>query len=185
MINKKLLASFIVVGLVGFALGWGTYSQFSDTETTSAVFTAGSLNLKVGDDDPVKWKIELANLLPGCSGSQSVTINNTGTINGNLSISFSDLIDQENGLTEPELALGDTEPDGELAENLYLNITIDETVVYQGYASGILSGGITNYPLNAGVSKTFKVEYSIDESVGNIIQSDVVGFTITFVLTQA
>jgi len=183
--DKKILVSLLIVGLVGFALGWGTYSQFSDTETTTTVFTAGSLNLKVGDDDPVKWKIELADLLPGCSGSQSVTINNTGTINGNLSISFSDLIDKENGLTEPELALGDTEPDGELAENLYLNITIDGTVVYQGYASGILSGGITNYPLNAGVSKTFKVEYSIDESVGNIIQTDVVGFTITFVLTQA
>jgi hypothetical protein len=149
------------------------------------VFTAGSLNLKVGDNDPVSWKIELSDLLPGCSGSQSVTINNNGTINGKLSIAFSNLIDQENGLTEPELALGDTESDGELAENLYLNITIDGTVVYQGYASGILSGGITNYPLNAGVSKTFKIEYSIADGVGDIIQTDVVGFTITFLLTQA
>jgi predicted ribosomally synthesized peptide with SipW-like signal peptide len=185
MIGKKVLVSLIIVGLVGFALGWGTYSQFSDTETTTTVFTAGSLNLKVGNDDPVQWKIELTDLLPGCSGSQSVTINNTGTVNGKLSISFSNLIDQENGLTEPEIVLGDSEPDGELAENLYLKITIDGTTVYEGYASGVLSGGITNYVLNAGASKTFTVEYSIAGSVGNIIQSDVVGFTITFLLTQA
>jgi len=185
MISKKILASLIVIGLVGFALGWGTYSQFSDTETTTTVFTAGSLNLKVGDDDPVKWKIELADLLPGCSGNQSVIINNTGTINGKLSISFSNLTDKENGLTEPEIELNDSEPDGELAENLYLKITIDGTTVYEGYANGILSGGVTNYPLNAGVSKTFKVEYSIADSVGNIIQTDIVGFTITFLLTQA
>jgi predicted ribosomally synthesized peptide with SipW-like signal peptide len=114
MNSKKILAGTNRYWIVGFALGWGTYSLFSDTETTTTVFTAGSLNLKVGNDDPVQWKIELADLLPGCSGSQSVIINNTGTINGKLSISFSNLIDQENGLTEPELALNDSEPDGEL-----------------------------------------------------------------------
>jgi len=183
--DKKILVSLLIVGLVGFALGWGTYSQFSDTETTTATFTAGTLNLKVGDYDPVRWKINLTDLLPGCNSSQSVVINNTGSVNGKLSISFSNLIDDENGLTEPELVLGDTGPDGELAENLHLKITVDGTVVYEGPASGVLSGGLTNYPLNAGASVSFTVNYSIDESVGNIIQSDVVGFTITFLLTQA
>jgi len=185
MISKKILASLIVIGLVGLAVGWGTRSQFSDTEKSVTLFTAGSLNLKVGESDPTSWNIVLNDLLPGCNGSVSVTINNTGTINGNLSIFFSDPVDEENGLTEPEIALGDDETSGELAENLYLKITIDGTIVYEGYASGVLSGGISNYPLNAGVSKTFTVEYSIDESVGNIIQSDTVGFTITFLLTQA
>lgn len=183
--NKKILVSLLLVGLVGFALGWGTYSQFSDTETTTATFTAGTLNLKVGNDDPVSWKINLTDLLPGCSSSQSVAINNSGSVNGNLSISFSSLEDEENGLTEPELVLGDTEPDGELAENLYLKITVDGTVIYEGYASGVLSGGLADYPLNAGASVTFTVNYSIDEAVDNIIQSDVVGFTITFLLEQA
>lgn len=183
--DKKILVSLLIVGLVGFALGWGTYSQFSDTETTTATFTAGTLNLKVGDDDPVSWKINLTDLLPGCNGSESVVIRNIGSVNGNLSISFSNLEDKENGLTEPELVLVDTEPDGELAENLYLKITVGGTLVYEGYASGILSGGLVDYPLNAGASVTFTVNYSIGESVGNIIQSDVVGFTITFLLEQA
>ncbi|MEM3581314.1 MAG: TasA family protein [Candidatus Bathyarchaeia archaeon] len=182
--DKKILVSLFIIGLVGFVLGWGTYSQFSDTETTTATFTAGTLNLKVGDDDPVSWKIDLADLLPGCSGSESVVIKNIGSVNGKLSISFSNLVDNENGLTEPELVLDDTEPYGELAENLYLKITVDGTVVYEGYANGVLSGGLANYPLNAGASVTFTVNYSIDESVGDVIQSDVVGFTITFSLTQ-
>ncbi|MCD6241510.1 hypothetical protein J7K27_08400 [Candidatus Bathyarchaeota archaeon] len=183
--NKKILVSLLIVGLVGFALGWGTYSQFSDTEQTTATFAAGTLNLEVGDDDPISWNINLTDLLPGCNNSESVIISNSGSINGKLSVSFSNLVDNENGLTEPELLLGDTEPDGELAENLYLVITIDGTEVYKGYANDVLSGGITDYPLNAGASVTFTVNYSIDESVGNIIQSDAVSFTITFLLEQA
>jgi len=55
MISRKILAAIVVIGLVGFALGWGTYSYFSDTETSSGnTFTAGTLDLKVdGRDGPL------------------------------------------------------------------------------------------------------------------------------------
>jgi spore coat-associated protein N len=52
-INKKILTSVFMIGLLAFGLGWGTYSYFSDTETsTGNVFTAGTINIKIGDNDP-------------------------------------------------------------------------------------------------------------------------------------
>jgi predicted ribosomally synthesized peptide with SipW-like signal peptide len=46
VISKKILASMMVVGLLGLALGWGTFSYFSSTQTsTNNTFTAGTLTL--------------------------------------------------------------------------------------------------------------------------------------------
>ena len=51
--NKKILASLIIIGILGFALGWGTYSYFSDTETsTGNVFTAGTIDIAVDGQNP-------------------------------------------------------------------------------------------------------------------------------------
>jgi len=52
MISKKILASILVIGILGFALGLGTYSYFFDTaESTGNTFTAGTLDLQVRDSD--------------------------------------------------------------------------------------------------------------------------------------
>jgi len=41
--NKKILVSIFVIGLLAFGLGWGTYSYYSDTETsTGNVFQSGT-----------------------------------------------------------------------------------------------------------------------------------------------
>jgi predicted ribosomally synthesized peptide with SipW-like signal peptide len=45
--NKKILASVMVIGLLALAVGWGTYSWFSDTETAEISFTTGSMNLQL------------------------------------------------------------------------------------------------------------------------------------------
>jgi len=195
--DKKILVSMILVGLVAALAGAGLYAYFSDTEkSTGNTFTAGTLNLKVGDQDPTTWKITVSNMYPGQTGSTSVVVANTGSLNGKLSISFSSLVDDENGITEPESELSDDETSGELAENLKLEIFIDENgngmydsgtdvLIYSGTCDGITSGGLTGYSLDAGVSKTMVVKYAIDSSVGNIIQSDKAGFDITFSLVQA
>jgi len=44
--NKKILASMFVIGMLALAMGYGTYSYFSSTKTsTDNVFTAGTLTL--------------------------------------------------------------------------------------------------------------------------------------------
>jgi len=45
---RKILTAIFVVGLVATIAGAGIYAYFSDTETsTSNIFTAGTLDLKV------------------------------------------------------------------------------------------------------------------------------------------
>ena len=42
---SKILASVFVIGILGFAMGWGTFSYFSSTQTsTGNTFTAGVIN---------------------------------------------------------------------------------------------------------------------------------------------
>lgn len=50
-INKKILASVFIIGLLAFGLGYGTYSFFSDIETSEGnLFTAGTLDIEVTGD---------------------------------------------------------------------------------------------------------------------------------------
>lgn len=52
-INRKILASVFIIGLLAFGLGWGTYSYFSDTETsTGNIFTAGTIDIVVDGENP-------------------------------------------------------------------------------------------------------------------------------------
>ena len=47
--NKKILASIFVIGILALAMGWGTYSYYSDKETsTGNVFQSGTIDLALG-----------------------------------------------------------------------------------------------------------------------------------------
>jgi predicted ribosomally synthesized peptide with SipW-like signal peptide len=75
--NKKILASIMVVGLLGLALGWGTSSYFSDTEKSIGnTFTAGTLDMtKV-----TFAHVTFTNWKPGDTDKIVIALKNTGTI---------------------------------------------------------------------------------------------------------
>jgi predicted ribosomally synthesized peptide with SipW-like signal peptide len=79
--NKKILASIFVIGILALAMGWGTYSWFSDTETsTSNTFTAGTLDISLGESETTE--ISIGNMAPGdVTGDWVITITNGGTLN--------------------------------------------------------------------------------------------------------
>jgi spore coat-associated protein N len=90
------LALVTVLGMVG-----GAFAYFQDTETsTGNTFTAGTLDLKVGDGnedygDGVSTTWMMSNMIPGVTGCgpYSVNLKNTGTLEGDhLEISFSHAI---------------------------------------------------------------------------------------------
>lgn len=196
----------MVIALVG----GGTWAYFGDTETsTGNTFTAGTLNLTVSDADPLVDHFSLSNIVPGNSGSKDWLLKNVGSIDGSLDITFTNIIDAENGINVPEAAdpgengtVADPGTDGELAENLSLLIYIDEnnnnvydagidTLIYQGYVKGAtnLAGEkLHNYSMPADYGsdghKAVRIEWSVDASVGNEIQSDSTGFDIEFELLQ-
>jgi predicted ribosomally synthesized peptide with SipW-like signal peptide len=90
--NKKILASIFVIGILAFAMGWGTYSYFSDTETSSGnVFQAGTIDLAVNNENPWTSKIFTFTDVKPSQNLTSFTINitNVGNNPGNLSFTIS------------------------------------------------------------------------------------------------
>jgi len=86
--NKKILASIFVIGILALAMGYGTYSYFSDTETsTDNTFTAGTLHTALSNDG-VNWFVDVthtwvspSNWAPGEYVESKLYIRNDGTIN--------------------------------------------------------------------------------------------------------
>ena len=183
MISKKILASMLVIGILALAVGWGTYSYFSDIETSSGnTFTAGTLDLKVdGTDDPLPVYFTVSDVKPGDSGSKDIVLNNAGSLAGKAYIHFKNVVDSPGTTPEPEPT-----PDyGELSANLYIRVKVDGVTKAEGYLSTINS---TKYELGTiagGGSLTVTIEWSIPSDVGNVIMDDRVTFDIEFILEQA
>ncbi|WP_083523467.1 TasA family protein [Methanofollis ethanolicus] len=126
--KSRVLYGVMGIALVALFIGGGTYAYFSDTETsTGNTFSAGTLNLSVGSDSTLPFAFD--NLKPGDTGvlADPWRINNTGTIAGNLTITCGEIINNENGLTEPEESVDFTGGvlEGELGANLTVAFWID------------------------------------------------------------
>ncbi len=201
------VAALLVMGLVG----GGTWAYFSDVETVANnTFAAGTLNLKVGSADPVTENFTVTDAVPNQSGSYDWLLKNDGSVAGSLDITFTNIVDAENSVNEPEEAAAGENgtvavpgTDGELAENLFLLIYIDEdnsdnntggdTVIHNDYIKGgsanLTGEMLSNYAMAAnygsGGDKAFRIEWSIAAAVDNEIQSDSAGFDIEFELRDA
>ena len=89
--NKKILASLIIIGILGFALGWGTYSYFSDTGYSyNNTFQAGTLNLQLEDADEsyadnvyYTWNSP-SNWAPGETVFAELNMTNVGSVGAKL-----------------------------------------------------------------------------------------------------
>jgi len=208
---KKLLGLTIAALLIIGMVGGGTWAYFSDVETSGAnTLTAGTLNLQVGAADPTTVVITVTDANPGQSGAADWLLKNDGTLGGYLDISFSGIVDAENGVNEPEDAdagedgtVGSPGTNGELAENLTLLIYIDEndnnaynagtdTLIFndkvKGGTTNLVDAVVDDYSMAAGYgsgdNKAIRIEWSVDSSITDLIQSDSTGFTINFSLEQ-
>ena len=206
---KSVLGSVLVIGIVAAMMTAGTQSWYSDTETSVGnTFTAGTLNLKVGNYDPCTVHVGKNNIAPGdelYGGGYCGLwkINNTGTIDGRLSFNITNLVDNDNGLTEPEESDGDTtggDGEGELSEYLKVTVVVTDPdgTPHKVWPIGIAEKTlretadageitITGDPglLEGGETGTFHLKIiPLDNSVGNIVQSDSVEFDVIFHLNQ-
>ena len=129
---RKILFSALALALVLGLAGAGTLAYFSDTETSSGnTFAAGTLDLKVdGQDDANVVHVTLSNMKAGDdSGYYKWVVRNAGTLPGKLSVTFSQMQNDENGVTEPEQAAESqpyASPDGELGQYLLPGVHPDE-----------------------------------------------------------
>ena len=123
---KKILGLAVAALLIMGLVGGGTWAYFSDTETTSSnVLTAGTIDLEF--DSGVTTPFSLGPVKPGDNVSAAVNweLENQGTIDGYLYITFGSLTKGENGFEDAETAVGDSDADGELGERVKIAVWID------------------------------------------------------------
>jgi predicted ribosomally synthesized peptide with SipW-like signal peptide len=199
--------TLMVLGVLMLALLiGGLYGYFDDTETsTGNVFTAGTLNLVSEIDgvgysdiseglDGINDNITFGMVAPGESGSITWTLTNDGTVDGELTLVCTDNVFGENGSNEPELAVfgNDSGGNGDLDEYMTCQLSCEGTYITNGGISGYVPfsdlaaalNSQANVALGAGLDTVYLLEWQIDSSVGNIIQSDTANIGITFTLTQ-
>ena len=191
--DKKILVSMMVIGLVAAFAGAGLYAYFSDTETsTGNKFSAGTLDLEVNDENP--WTtapISVSNMKPGDKREVTIKLKNVGSIGGYVCMWIKDVINSPGTTPEPE----PTPDRGELGANIKITIWQDDgdNVLENGeevYVSGRSLDSLNNTkvvkdkPLSARETTYIGFAWEIPSTVGNEIMGDSVTFTIEFVLSQ-
>jgi predicted ribosomally synthesized peptide with SipW-like signal peptide len=197
--NRKILVGILAIGLVALAVGWGTYSQFSDTETSVTTFSAGSLDLTINDKNGETVTFSWNNLRPGDQPHYSLTLKNIGTIPGYLDISNIVVVSGENGLTEPEIEAGDTSAnEGELDDVLNIRLFLDydhngwisdgDKMIYNGLVKDLPSSFMNInelVPANGGVDFVVELyDWWTHGGLDNQAQTDTLEITFTFLLSQ-
>jgi len=154
----------------------------SDTSGNVSLETRGSAVL-----------LQVETFAPGDTASGSVVVQNSGSNAGTVGVADVNVTDYENGLQEPERALGDTATTGELSDHLEVKLWITYAHGTTEYLAGADTSGVTmttldgaaaqgTQPVAAGDQATVTIEISLPESTGNEVQSDRVELTIPIVL---
>ena len=183
----KMLASLVLVGIVLFGIGAGTWAYFDDTETSSGNYiAAGTLDLKLGDgsstwlDDPYIPNYTVKDVYPGWSDWLDFYAKNFGSIDGDLymTVTYTEGVGET---PEPE----GTPDDPVLDDKLYIAVYVDgvlkdnETLSWWAAHPDYSLGD-----LNAGDMAHIKIVGYIPTIVGNEIQGDWVNVTVKFKLVQ-
>ena len=199
--RRQVLGGAVTLGAGSAASGAGTLAAFSDTEAAMGRVTAGSLDLTVtgtsggaNNNDGAVSFLNASGIVPGSSGSGTVTLTNTGTLAGHLSLRTLRVINDGNGLTDPESDVDERDGagEGELADLLTVTVTLDGP---DGSRSLCTGGAMTSffvpddtydleYGLAADESAVFRIEWHLSADVGNEIQGDSAGIELVFGLSQ-
>jgi len=205
--TETLFSVLLIFAMLSVAT-LGSLSYFSDSETSQGnIFAAGSLDLKIdGKDNPDVANFALNNLKPGDAtagggygiipGSLVWKAKNVGTLAGKLTIYVTNVVNYENGQTEPEahadLTTGDLQ--GELGDYIRLQCFYNKAWCNEiGSITGIGSGKweiVKDKPLNGGQEVELVINWwfndpSLSGKSSEIVQTDSVVFDVVFRLEQA
>jgi predicted ribosomally synthesized peptide with SipW-like signal peptide len=184
--------------------GGSIFAYFSDQESVNGnEYTAGTLNLNLGGSGSVPATI--GPVYPGWGTAQypsstgtttTITVSNTGNINGVIYLNVTGLTNNDNGIADPEgkynLVPGDGGDstsgvgNGELQNYLYVTVTYGSTqVLAPTLITSVGSTGILLGNLGASGTQTVTITYHVPTTAGNVIQSDSVAFNLVFNLEQS
>lgn len=129
---KKLMplaASILLILVASLFTTVGTMAYFADAETSVGnSVAAGTLDLQVDDqDDPNVAHMTIEDMKPGDTVNLYWNLTNVGSVCGQPSIEIANIVNYENGRTEPEKAVDATggnpgAGNGELGGTLYVQM---------------------------------------------------------------
>ncbi len=206
--NKKILVSLSVIGVVAAIVIGGTIAYLNDVEESkNNAFASGSLDLEVNDENPCTSTVfDISNLKPGDSGTATIRLKNVGTLpkqgkmpyTSKVFITFENLTEDDVSCSEPESEVDDTcgsGQEGELSEKLNIrvrdywdpncssNLRFEETHTLAGWVND-KGKTFLNDDMPSGDVNCIVIDWSVPIDAGNIIQSDKATFDIKFTLEQ-
>jgi len=155
---------------------------------TRAQAAGNPVDLELSGEGASSWNI--SNIKPGDSGTKSVTLKNTGTNAGKVTIWVSDIVSTEGA--NPESETSDTAEPGELDAYLALNLTSDRLttnivlpVTLNQFPQSLSSPTyIRISPLNAGETLDLTWHWALPPGTNNDVQGDGVSFTINYTIEE-
>ena len=204
---KKILGLAIAAVLIMASVGFGTWSYFSDQETSNDnQITAGTLDLKINNADTNYTILTgLTNKGPGDTGSNYAPLKNAGSLPGKFSLATGSVTNTGATVGTGEYAdgVGNLGANSQVAPWIDVNgnstfdtgdlpLKSDSTVktfadglqwdTWDNFASKTWDPVIASMASNATVN--FYIDWRIQTSVGNNIQGDSVKLSFTFYLDQ-
>lgn len=199
--SKRIILSIIIMTAVTLSLLQVTGAYFSSRKSTEgSSFSVGTLDLQVGDESgSLAEPFTIENLGDGAvsSGGKTWKITNKGTLPGRLYFVLNNISNNENGCNEPEkevdLSCGlPGVGEGELGKMIKVSLYLNEVKVVGGDLSNSLGvlisdswAGMDPVILKGGESVVVRLDWVLDPEYGNEIQSDSLGFDVSFDLTQS
>lgn len=179
MISKKVLASIFIIGLLALALGYGTYSYFSDTETSIGnIFTAGTIDINInptGGQDVVTIDGDVF-LKPCQTGYTTTKITNVGTNPCEVWKHITNVDNREHGITEPEQEYYDANPGSEnwlISDWIHYDMLVYKSLGYETTMTTVACSYGDYYPAIVTVKQDgCKITWTFDMVAGKTLQGD-------------
>lgn len=161
--SKKALLSLLLIGVLAFGAGLGTFAWFTSQATsTDNVFETGTL--KIGDNEAIQEILTVENIYPEwTSEAKTITVENTGSLKFKYRMSVE-------ALTDNILYDGITPLQVKVNESAFVDI--DEL------------GYVDLGEIEAGASGTFTIQFMLPKEANNDYQDKDANFTFVFDATQ-
>ncbi len=170
MTKMKIVLSVVLIGLLTFGVGMGSFAWFTSQATSEEnVFETGTLEIGVPEgNDGVTAFISGANWAPGSTVTETIDVSNLGSLDFKYKVSAS------------RVAEADTQDEADstyLYDKLEVVVSDGDGELYNGSLSGLIDV-LCDAGLASGASETLTITVTLPTDADNTYQG--IGTTIQF-----
>lgn len=190
--RKGLVVSLLTIALATGVGAYGTFAYFNDTgQSTSNIFTSGTLDLKLDGQDDVSAIVSAGNFAPGDQVDGTLALSNEGSISSYDGQGHDVVLDISAAVTQTD-ADGQTTDMAQYLELASLSYDGNSQLANVTDANGngyvdvddLSSSSLTGLADPGSAGKNFDLAVQFHPDAGNDLQGDEVDVTFTFTLQQ-